>query len=175
MNCSAVLMMFWLNAPHSPRSEVTTTSAMLLTSLRHQQRVRLLVGPQREARQDVAHLLGIGPGLLDRSWAFLSLAAATIFMALVICCVFLTDCIRLRISFRFAMPVPCRYITKCSLKSSSALVTCRSRSVEMILLLLDLFQYVGVLGLEERVELLLVFPERRLRVLVHKPPGRGDR
>jgi hypothetical protein len=37
------------------------------------------------------------------SWARLNLAAATIFMALVICCVELTDTIRLRTSFKLAI------------------------------------------------------------------------
>src|ERR687888_4231 len=37
------------------------------------------------------------------SWAFRSLAAATIFIALVICCVFLTERMRLRMSRREAI------------------------------------------------------------------------
>jgi hypothetical protein len=42
------------------------------------------------------------------SWAFFSLAADTIFMALVICMVEETDAILLRISFKFA--IFCAYV-----------------------------------------------------------------
>src|SRR6267143_925647 len=48
-------------------------------------------------------LFAKGRALITRSCARLSLAAETIFMALVICCVFLTDLIRRRMSRRLGI------------------------------------------------------------------------
>src|SRR4030088_2363249 len=109
-NLVAALVMLALNAPASPLSPVTTISSMFFSS-RCASKGCLgspVSGSSISARatSDFSTLLNIcayGRAAITRSCARRSLAAETIFMALVICCVFLTDRIRRRMSIKLGM------------------------------------------------------------------------
>src|SRR5262245_5417120 len=102
-NSAAARCTLALNPPHNPRSDVTTTTSVLPSS-RGVNRGWAVGGTRastcvtRWCRRSAN-----GRAAMTRSWARCSLAADTIFMALVICCVFLTLAIRRRISRRLGI------------------------------------------------------------------------
>src|SRR5690348_13564674 len=109
-NFIAPLIRLELNAPASPLSAVIRTSSMRLSARCASKGFE----PTRSSVAAAAATLpstcrkseAYGRAAITRSCARRSLAAETIFMALVICCVFLTERMRRRISIRLGM---CRY------------------------------------------------------------------
>src|SRR5579864_8595792 len=90
---------------------------------------------------------------MTRSCARRSLAAETIFMALVICCVFLTERMRRRISMRLGMG-GCRHLRdEALLEFLNDAVHFAAQLVVQILLLADLLQQRAVRVVDIAVEL----------------------
>ncbi len=93
-----------LNAPASPLSALTSTTKYLSSPRSSSNGCDISPAsfPLRSPRTWLI-LPANGRDAVTRSCARLSLAAATIFIALVICCVFLTDLMRRRMSRRLAI------------------------------------------------------------------------
>ena len=98
--------MLELNPPHKPRLEVMTIKSTFSTgrSWVYGLGVSPSIAPLRFWISSV-NLSEYGRIAVIASWAFLSFAAETIFMAEVICMVEETEAIRLRISFKFAIAI----------------------------------------------------------------------
>src|SRR5262245_2214579 len=100
-------MAFVLKLPQSPLSPVTTMTSVLLSG-RGSRTVSngWIEGSTRVATLDRTRCIcdAYGRAFMMRSCARRSFDAATIFIALVICCVFLTARIRRRRSIRDGMP-----------------------------------------------------------------------
>src|SRR5258706_9997153 len=97
---------------------------------------------------------------MTRSWARRSFAAETIFMALVICCVFLTERIRRRMSTRAGMEELAGLLHGLGLEDARQLL---QRGLDLVrqlaldvLLLRHLLEDLGVPRVHEPVQLLLV-------------------
>ena len=108
MNVPAALMTFVLKLPHRPRSAVIDDQQRRAAGLRRralvEQRVRRRIDARRQAVQHAQHLAArTGARAEMRSCARRSCDAATIFIALVICCVDLTARIRRRMSISEGM------------------------------------------------------------------------
>ena len=90
-----------LNAPHSPLSPVTTSSSTFSVPVTCSSGCGFGVGPGRQGPQHIPHLVGVRPGGDDPVLARRSLAALTIFIALVSCIVFETERMRRLMSLVF--------------------------------------------------------------------------
>ena len=107
MNFTAVLIRLTLKEPHRPRSAVINTNPTRVTSAAGVKKgwisgsTRPAIFPSIMAK---AWAYGRNPSM--RCWAPRNLAAETMFMALVICWVFLTAPILRLISCRVAMLIP---------------------------------------------------------------------
>ena len=112
-------MMLELNPPQSPRLEVIATKSTFSTgrSVANTLPDASSIEPLRFCKSSV-RVSVYGRMAVIASCAFLSFAADTIFMALVICMVEETDAIRLRISLRFAMlyTIDLRFIISCDIQ-----------------------------------------------------------
>src|SRR5436305_88752 len=110
MNRSAPLIKFVLKAPARPLSPVTSTSRIFCSGRCASSGFAAAPPWAPAAAATFARTFRssapYGRAAITRSCARRSLAAETIFMALVICCVFFTERIRRRISIRLGM---CRY------------------------------------------------------------------
>ena len=103
----APLMRLLLKAPASPLSLVIRTSKMRCSG-RTARSGFCPASTSRAAEEatlasTLRSIRPYGRAAITRSWARRSLAAETIFMALVICCVFLTERIRRRMSIRLGI------------------------------------------------------------------------
>src|SRR5438132_4505528 len=103
MNAWAVRLMFALNAPQRPRSAVMTSNRM--RSSERISRSGCDTSSNREVKlpRTLFNCSAYGRALNTRSCARRSLAAETVFIAFVSCCVFLTERMRRRISNRLGI------------------------------------------------------------------------
>src|SRR6185312_86949 len=106
INFCAMRSILALNAPASPGSDVTTTSCTLFSSRTASSGCETSSFAEAAAATLASmrsRLVPYGRAAIARSCARRSLAAETIFMALVICCMFLTLRMRRRMSIRLGM------------------------------------------------------------------------
>ena len=142
-------MMLELNPPHSPRLEVIATKSTFSTGLSVANTLpdASSIEPLRFCKSSV-RVSAYGRMAVIASCAFLSFAADTIFMALVICMVEETDAIRLRISLRFAMlyPIDLRFIIgcyiRCDFRQGVDDLVCEFSCLEIV-------EYLAMLGIEQ--------------------------
>src|ERR1035437_4210572 len=103
----APLIRLVLNAPARPLSAVIRTSRMRFSSRRASSGFSAACSSLASAAATLPSTLRrsepYGRAAMQRSWARRSFAAETIFMALVICCVFLTERMRRRISIKLGI------------------------------------------------------------------------
>jgi hypothetical protein len=105
IHLSARRLMLALKPPARPRSLVTTTSSTFFTSRRDSSGWLSEPGSERLISVDItaSSVCAYGRAAMTPSWARRSFAAETIFIALVIWRVFLTERIRFRMSRNEAM------------------------------------------------------------------------
>ncbi len=128
---SARRMMLELNEPARPRSEVTTTTAIRFTSRTSSSGNSCLSTSGSSDSMTPERRSAYGRACSILSWALRILAAATIFIALVTCWILLTDRIRSRISFRFAISTDHAVVINPFLNSLTAFLSDSSPSVSI--------------------------------------------
>src|SRR5262249_28117225 len=152
----------------SPRSLVRTSRSTRSSGRRARSGCASGPTPAATAANISVSFAAYGRARSAASCARRSFAAATIFIALVICCVERTVALRFRRAFRLGMD-----------SRREVLPEVRERGVELdlhvvrqVLLLADQLQDVGVLCLEEGVELALVALDRAHRQGIQVSVGR---
>src|SRR5580700_6870154 len=154
---TAALMRLVLNAPARPLSAVTNISSACFSG----RCASKGLAATRSSPAPAAATLAItfrsaeayGRAAITRSCARRSLAAETIFMALVICCVFFTERMRRRISIRLGMRGYRLFRCKAGFKLLNRIVEFAAQAVVEGLLGADLFEDGGMRAVNETVEL----------------------
>src|SRR5438034_131339 len=159
-NAPAALITFVLNAPHSPLSAVTTIKSVLLSGpIGRIVSSGWIDGSTRDATRCNTRCIctAYGRAFMMRSCARRSFDAATIFIALVICCVFLTA----RIRRRRSMSDGIRLSGSC-LSGREALrelldrrLECRLERIVELLLLADIGEHFRIPRFDEEIQLRL--------------------
>ena len=174
----AARMMLALKPPASPLSAVTITTRIAVALALREQRVRFRLGARGHAGEHLEHRRAKGRAANIASWARRSFAAETIFMALVICCVLLTDLIRRRMSTRAGMRSrPSAPRSRAGRRRRTPAATAFSWSVSSpfrSFFSAMSFRSCGMARLEEGVQLLLVAPRLGDRERVEVAVGGGE-
>src|SRR5687767_13100562 len=174
---------FELNAPHKPRSDVMATISILPPFFDSGRATRSgwgaspICSARRATAAAVAAILSAnGRAAFTRSSARRSLAAETIFMALVIFCVFFTLLMRLRMSRSEAMSDLDRLALEDLLELGQGRfealgdleTTFGPRQIDLLAgVVADVVEDAGVLRLQEVDELLRILCDLALLVLAH--------
>src|SRR5690242_18899795 len=177
-NLSAPLIRFELKAPAKPLSAVTSTSSTRRSwrcASRGFEATRssLAAAPAtlpRTCRSSAAY----GRAAITRSCALRSLAADTIFMAFVICCVFLTLRIRRRMSIRLGMGARRHLRYEPALELLDHALQPGAKLVVKVLLRPDLVEQRAVRVVHEAVQLGFELAALLYRQVVQVSVGAGE-
>src|SRR5580700_1763725 len=154
---TAALMRLVLNAPARPLSAVTNISSARFSGRCASRGLADTRSSPAPAAATLAITLrnaaAYGRALITRSCARRSLAAETIFMALVICCVFLTERMRRRISIKLGMRGYRLILYKASLELLDRSAEFGAQAIVESLLGADVFENRRVRALHKAIEL----------------------
>src|SRR5262245_33461388 len=158
-----------LYVPAKPRSAVTTTSAVVLTGRTLKSGCSISAAAPAMLDSTSVIFFAYGLAACARTWARRSLAAATISMALKICCMLRVERMRRRRSFSDAIGSG----LEPGLERLAAFVQALLVLVGHLLRGAHVVRHLGVLLLHERQPLALETPHRRDRQVVQVAVGPG--
>src|SRR5579872_299936 len=171
-------MRLLLNAPASPLSLVTRTSRIRFSLRRASSGFPPACSSRAAAAATLASMVRsirpYGRAAMTRSWERRSLAAETIFMALVICCVFLTERILRRMSMRLGMSGLGQFRDEAGLEFGDRVFQARAQAVVERLLIADLIANVAVRVVDEPVQFLFELPALFHRQIVEERLRSGE-